>query len=120
MVAKLQMRAGRNGGRILGPKKGHCGCTKGSPNKTTVILKDAILSAAEQVGEDGKGRDGLVGYLRRIACTEPKSFAMLLGRLLLLQDTDQDDEPAEVRYQTVEEAQQALRELGIPVERIFQ
>jgi hypothetical protein len=58
------------------------GRPKGTLNKTTTALKDAILLAAAQVGEDGAGKDDLTGYLRGLAKTEPKAFAGLLGRVL--------------------------------------
>lgn len=61
------------------------GRVKGVPNKTTTTLKEAILAAAEQYGEDGAGRDGLVGYLRKVAGEDVKAFASLLGRVLPLQ-----------------------------------
>ena len=56
----------------------------GSKNKTTTALKEAILLAGEQVGEDGKGKGGLVGYLRKLATSEPKSYAAILGKTLPL------------------------------------
>jgi hypothetical protein len=71
-------------GNIPGPGPGR---PKGSPNKTTKILREAILEAAEQSGEDGQGRDGLVGYLRRVADTDIKAFSTLLGKVLPLQVT---------------------------------
>lgn len=58
------------------------GSRKGVPNRVTRALRDAILGAAEDIGEDGKGRDGLTGYLRTLARAEPKAFAGLLGRVL--------------------------------------
>lgn len=61
------------------------GRQKGTPNKTTGVLKEAIVLAAEQVGEDNKGKDGLTGYLRRVAKEDIKAFAGLLGRVLPLQ-----------------------------------
>lgn len=64
----------RRGGRV-----------KGQPNKTTRLLKEAVILAAEQVGADGKGKDGLVGYLRHLAAAEPKAFVQLLARILPLQ-----------------------------------
>jgi len=63
------------------------GSRKGVPNRTTSVLKDAILLAAETVGQDGKGKDGLTGYLVRIAKTQPKAFTGLLGRVLPMQVT---------------------------------
>jgi len=63
------------------------GSRKGCPNRTTTVLKDAIMLAAEQVGEDGKGTDGLVGYLRRVATEDVKAFAGLLGKVLPMQIT---------------------------------
>jgi hypothetical protein len=61
------------------------GRPKGSTNKTTALLKEAILLAAEQVGENGSGKDGLVGYLREVARSDVKAFAGLLGKVIPLQ-----------------------------------
>jgi hypothetical protein len=54
------------------------GRPKGSQNKTTTLLKDAILKAADQAG----GKDGLVGYLRIQAAENPGPFMSLLGKVL--------------------------------------
>lgn len=62
------------------PPKG--GSRKGIPNKTTGALKEAILRAAELSGRDSKGKDGLVGYLRRVADEDVKAFSGLLGKVL--------------------------------------
>ncbi len=59
----------------------------GTQNKTTRLLREAILEAAEAVGRDGKGKEGLVGYLKRVADKDTKSFAMLLGKVLPMQVT---------------------------------
>lgn len=56
----------------------------GSPNKTTTALKEAILLAAEDVGEDNSGKGGLRGYLRRVAKEDVKAFSGLLGKVLPL------------------------------------
>jgi hypothetical protein len=50
------------------------GRPKGAQNKTTTVLKDAILAAAEQAGDEA----GLVGYLRNMATTNPSAFLSLL------------------------------------------
>ena len=65
------------------PKTG--GRTAGTPNKVTKALREAVVEAAEKVGEDGKGKDGAVGYLVMLAKSEPKAFASLLGRAMPLQ-----------------------------------
>ncbi len=65
----------------------------GTPNKTTAVLKDAILLAAEQTGLDGKGKEGLTGYLKRVAAEDVKAFSALLGRVLPMQVTGADGAP---------------------------
>ncbi|WP_338112061.1 hypothetical protein [Rhizobium changzhiense] len=63
---------------------------KGTPNKTTALLKDAIIKAAEATGSDKAGKDGLVGYCTFLAKDEPKAFAQLLGKVLPMQITGED------------------------------
>lgn len=67
------------------------GKPKGTPNRTTLALKEAIIEAAELTGLDGKGKDGLIGYLRRVAVEDMKAFSALLGRVLPLQVSDPGD-----------------------------
>lgn len=62
------------------------GSRKGIPNKTTALLKDAILQAAEKAG----GKAGLVGYLTTQASANPQSFLPLLGKVLPMQLTGED------------------------------
>lgn len=54
------------------------GRPKGAKNKTTALLKDAILQAAEEAG----GNEGLVGYLKSQAAANPGPFMALLGKVL--------------------------------------
>lgn len=67
------------------------GRQKGTPNKTTALLKDAIMKAAESAGEDMAGKGGVVGYCTFLAKSEPKAFAQLLGKVLPMQLTGDDD-----------------------------
>ena len=67
----------------------------GTLNKTTAVLKDAILLAAQNVGEDGKGKGGLTGYLQRLANQEPKAFSSLLARVLPMQVTGDGGGPVQ-------------------------
>lgn len=95
----MKKQTGRNGNRGKpGP-----GRPKGSPNRTTTVLKDAILLAAEQVGEDGGGKDGLTGYLKRVADKDMKAFSALLGRVLPMQVTGEDGGPLQAVFKTVYE-----------------
>lgn len=73
------------------PKTG--GRQKGTPNKNTSLLKDAIIEAAESVGEDGQGKGSLTGYCKYLAISEPKAFAGLLGRVLPTQITGDAENP---------------------------
>lgn len=50
------------------------GRKKGSPNKLTAVVKDAILNAFQEVG--GKS------YLVRVAEEDPRAFCTLLGKIL--------------------------------------
>ena len=69
------------------------GRPKGSVNKTTAKLKDAILLAAEKSGGDTKGRGGLVDYLKRVADEDVKAFSGLLGKVLPIQVAGDKDNP---------------------------
>lgn len=72
------------------------GRPKGSANKTTALLKEAIIRAAEHVGSDGNGKDDLMGYCVFLAKSEPKAFAGLLGKVLPMQVTGEGDGPVQV------------------------
>lgn len=70
------------------PKIGQSGAPtpgreKGSVNKSTALLKDAIISAAVKAGD----KKGLVGYLTTQATENPVAFLTLLGKVLPLQVT---------------------------------
>ena len=65
----------------IGSGKPGPGRPKGQPNKTTALLKDAILQAATKAG----GKDGIVGYLTVQAEANPGPFMSLLGKVLPMQ-----------------------------------
>lgn len=69
------------------PKTG--GRTKGTPNKTTALLKEAILEAGALAG----GAEGLVGYLLVQAIENPGPFMALLGKVLPMQVAGDPDNP---------------------------
>jgi hypothetical protein len=97
------------------PPKSKRGRPKGSLNKFSRNLQEALLEATERLGRDGKGEGGAVGYLMWLGRKDPKSYAMLLRGLL----------PAEVKATvtvkpllTPEEALAEMRSRGVPVELI--
>ena len=65
------------------------GRPKGVPNKTTALLKDAILKAAEGAG----GKKGLIGYLQEQAKKNPGPFMSLLGKVLPTQVAGDPENP---------------------------
>jgi hypothetical protein len=67
------------------PKTG--GRKKGTPNKTTALLKDAILEAAQKAGD----QEGMVGYLHKQATSNPTAFLGLLGKVLPMQVQGEGD-----------------------------
>lgn len=87
----------------VGLDRAKTGRKKGTPNKTTALLKDAIIMAAEQTGQDKNGKDGLVGYCKFLATEEPKAFASLMGRVLPTQ-IEGTGENGEIVFQTIYEA----------------
>lgn len=63
---------------LIGKGKAGPGRPKGMPNKTTALIKDAIIQAAENAGGEG----GMVGYLTLQATENPGPFLALLGKVL--------------------------------------
>lgn len=76
------------------------GRPKGIPNKTTTLLKEATILAAEQVGRDGRGKEGLVGFLRTQAAKKNNApFMAMLGKVLPLQLTGPDGKELQIIIQ---------------------
>jgi len=70
----------RPGGRPFQPgvSGNPAGKKKGTPNKITVALREAILQAGELAG----GKEGLVGYLTMLARDNSSAYAGLLAKIL--------------------------------------
>lgn len=78
------------------------GRPKGQPNKTTALLKDAILKAAQEAG--GGGGNGIAEYLQVQAKLNPGPFMALLGKVLPMQVTGADGKDLAVVFKTVYES----------------
>ena len=61
------------------------GRNKGTPNKLTSMVKEAILEAAIAAG----GGDGLVGFLTQQAKNDPARFMPLLTKLIPIQEVEE-------------------------------
>jgi hypothetical protein len=111
----------------------NAGRKPGSINKTTVVLREAVLLAAELEGdvslqplkkaalcgasdEEVAKRGGLVGYLRFLARKHPQAFTTLLGKVLPLQV--RVEARTETIYRTVSEVRAELERRGIPLEAV--
>jgi len=70
------------------------GRPKGKPNRTTTLLKDAILLAAEELG----GADGLVGFFKAHAVTYPVAFLSLVAKILPYQISGVDGEAIKTEH----------------------
>jgi len=91
----------------------------GVPNKSTKILEDAFLKAAEAAGNK-KGKHGVVSYLTWVAIKKPASFMPALARMIAQQlETKQISHTEELAYPTVEEVRQELIKRGVPVDLIY-
>jgi hypothetical protein len=66
-------------------KRAGPGRPKGSPNKSTAMLKDAILMAVECAGNELRPNSGLVGYLQHQATENPVAMLNLIGKVLPMQ-----------------------------------
>lgn len=67
------------------------GRKKGVPNKTTALLKDAILKAATAAGEGD-----MAAYLQKQAIDNPGPFMALLGKVLPMQVSGDPDNPIKI------------------------
>jgi hypothetical protein len=85
----------------VGLDRSKTGRAKGTPNKTTKLLKDAILNAFDRAG----GEDYLLG----VAKADYKTFCTLLGRVLPQQHTGANEGPIHVVSETAGSARDKIR-----------
>ena len=75
------------------------GKPKGTLNRITVALKDAILAAGERAG----GEEGLTGYLTRLAVENSSAYAGLLAKILpqTLAASDSDGGKVQITFRRI-------------------
>src|SRR6516162_11525553 len=75
------------------------GKPKGTLNRITVALKDAILAAGERAG----GEEGLIGYLTRLAVENSSAYAGLLTKILpqTLAASDSDGGKVQITFRRI-------------------
>ena len=87
-----------------------------------IDVADSLVDAMERLGIDGKGRGGVVGYLRSLASIRPIQFMKLLSLLLDIQEseayapqngcqTKRSLTTEEIRRMTLEEKRAKLNEM---------
>jgi hypothetical protein len=100
---------------------------KGTPNKTTKVIREAAILAAEMVGSDGKGTDGLKGYLAWAARREPVAYLRLLEKILPMQlqlsggveNTHEHKGNVTTTALSADELQKALEARGLPMPKMI-
>ncbi len=95
--------------------KGHeklGGRKRGTPNRFNKDLIEAIVQAAEQVGSDGKGKNGVDGNLARLAGKKEGYFVSLLRQAVQKQVPTAEPEN-EIVYATDQDFRQALLDSGV-------
>lgn len=80
-------------------------------------LRELVVMAGELAGEDGNGKDGMLGYLTRIARQKPELYVPLLAKVIphIVQSPDQPEK----EYRTREEIQAELAQRGLPTSGVL-
>ena len=79
-----------------------------------------ILAAFTELGADGRGKEGLKGFIKKIGREDLKSSAMLLRAVLPMQVNASINTSVNVKYKTLEEVTEEARKLGLPERRVFE
>ena len=93
------------------PKRGR-GRPKGARNYFTRDLQEATTNAVNRYGEDGRGKNGMEGFVFSMCSQNPEKVLDLLRAFLPRQVTV---EQRPKRYRSVEEIHQELAQYGIHI-----
>jgi len=75
-------------------------------------LREAVVLAAEELGSDGRGRDGLLGFLKMVARHDLRAFLGLMARCVPLNVLPVAEEKV---FRSTEEVLDELAARGIGV-----
>src|SRR5204863_8142329 len=109
---KKEMRTHRPG-TFQGAHKKRGGRKTGTPNRLNRNLLEALVKAAEKVGSDGRGKDGIDGYFERLAGTKEGYLVSLLRPAVQKQAPAAEPHENTIVYQTEQEFRQALLDRGV-------
>jgi hypothetical protein len=95
----------------------------GTPNKSTRIMREAVILAMEAASLKLKTREelaqsGVVGYLTHQAINEPVAFLSFAGKAVLPLQIKHDlgiDNVIEVRFRKIEEVRMEFKRRGLPI-----
>jgi hypothetical protein len=112
----LQPGQARQDHPVLAPEvRNKGGRPKGSRNKITQTFRDLMMQAAHEVGDSREegvdGQGGILGYLKKAAVREEKTFLLMMGRILPLKLSAEVKQVKETM--TIEEAVADLKALGM-------
>jgi hypothetical protein len=85
---------------------------KGSQKSEHGSGASLILEAVERVGCDGKGRDGLIGFLQSLAKNHPRQYIALLAKAV---DQEPPKEVAPESFRTQAEVEAEMKKRGLPI-----
>jgi hypothetical protein len=109
------VRATKRGERYPGS-----GRKKGQANTLTRFSRDAIIEGLSRYGSDGKGKDGLVGFVLAAVRKDIRNGVTMLGTITPKQ-LEATVNKTEIKYQSIAEVDADLARHGLPPTReIFQ
>src|SRR5262249_59579462 len=113
----------RVAGYMWKPGERKAGRAKGTQNKFTRLIKEAVAMAADNAGDFLHSHQkcqsmGLTGYLEWMSLQHPAVFAALIRMIYPTQHTVRAEDNRTEPYRSLEDARQALLRKGIPLSLI--
>jgi hypothetical protein len=108
------------GGRYHKGHKKTGGRKKGTPNRLPGEIREAIIAAFTELGADGRGKEGFKGFIKKIGLEDLKTSGMLVRAVLPMQVNATINTSVNVKYKTLEEANEEARKLGLPERRVLE